>query len=45
MTAADPAGTDPPEERMNKLLKAKYDAGLLKPVSRALSLPTVEVEG
>ncbi|KAJ5173574.1 uncharacterized protein N7500_001505 [Penicillium coprophilum] len=31
MTAADPAGTDPPEERMNKLLKAKYDAGLLKP--------------
>jgi len=31
MTAADPAGTEPPEERMNKLLKAKYDAGLLKP--------------
>lgn len=31
MTAADPSGTDPPEERMNKLLKAKYDAGLLKP--------------
>jgi len=31
MIAADPAGTDPPEERMNKLLKAKYDAGLLKP--------------
>ncbi|KAL2219457.1 Zn cluster transcription factor [Thermoascus aurantiacus ATCC 26904] len=31
MTAADPAGTDPPEERMNKLLKAKYDAGLLRP--------------
>ena len=31
LTAADPAGTDPPEERMNKLLKAKYDAGLLKP--------------
>ncbi|KAK5092360.1 Transcription factor [Lithohypha guttulata] len=31
MTAADPAGTDPPEERMNKLLKAKYDAGILKP--------------
>lgn len=31
MTAADPAGTDSPEERMNKLLKAKYDAGLLKP--------------
>lgn len=31
MTAADPAGNDPPEERMNKLLKAKYDAGLLKP--------------
>ena len=31
MTAADPAGTDSPEERMNKLLKAKYDAGMLKP--------------
>jgi hypothetical protein len=31
MTAADPAGSDPPEERMNKLLKAKYDAGLLRP--------------
>ncbi|KAI9795238.1 MAG: hypothetical protein M1835_006134 [Candelina submexicana] len=31
MTAADPAGTEPPEERMNKLLQAKYDAGMLKP--------------
>ncbi|PVH94352.1 hypothetical protein DM02DRAFT_618696 [Periconia macrospinosa] len=31
MTAADPAGTDSPEERMNKLLKAKMDAGLLRP--------------
>lgn len=31
MTAADPSGTDPPEQRMDKLLKAKYDAGLLKP--------------
>lgn len=31
MTAADPAGTDTPEQRMNKLLQAKYDAGLLKP--------------
>jgi hypothetical protein len=31
MAAADPAGNDTPEERMNKLLKAKYDAGLLKP--------------
>ncbi|KAF2143243.1 uncharacterized protein K452DRAFT_224914 [Aplosporella prunicola CBS 121167] len=31
MTAADPAGTDTPEERMNKLLKAKFDAGMLKP--------------
>lgn len=30
-TAADPSGSDPPEERMNKLLRAKYDAGLLKP--------------
>lgn len=33
ITAADPAGSssDSPEERMNKLLKAKMDAGLLKP--------------
>ncbi|KAJ9661214.1 Transcription factor [Coniosporium apollinis] len=31
LTAADPAGNDTPEERMNKLLKAKYDAGMLKP--------------
>jgi len=31
MTAADPAGTAAPEERMNRLLRAKYDAGLLKP--------------
>jgi len=31
LTAADPAGNDSPEERMNRLLKAKYDAGLLKP--------------
>ncbi|KAK4914702.1 hypothetical protein LTR28_013647, partial [Elasticomyces elasticus] len=31
MTAADPAGNDTPEERMNKLLKAKYDAGMLRP--------------
>ena len=31
MTAADPAGNDTAEERMNKLLKAKYDAGMLKP--------------
>jgi len=31
MTAADPSGNDTPEERMGKVLKAKYDAGLLKP--------------
>lgn len=31
MTAADPAGTDSPAERMKKLMKAKYDAGMLKP--------------
>ena len=31
MTAADPSGSDQPEERMNKLLKAKYEAGLLRP--------------
>jgi hypothetical protein len=30
-TAADPAGTDSPEERMNKLLRTKMDAGLLRP--------------
>ena len=29
--AADPTGSDTPEERLKKLLKAKYDAGLLKP--------------
>lgn len=31
MTAADPTGSDTPEERMEKLLKAKYDAGMLRP--------------
>ncbi|KAL8706804.1 MAG: hypothetical protein Q9201_000175 [Fulgogasparrea decipioides] len=31
MTAADPAGSDTPEERMDKLLEAKYDAGMLRP--------------
>lgn len=31
LTAADPAGNDSAEERMNKLLQAKYDAGMLKP--------------
>ena len=31
LTAADPSGSDAPEERINKLLKAKYDAGMLKP--------------
>lgn len=31
MTAADPSGNDTPEERMSKVLRAKYDAGLLKP--------------
>ncbi|KAF2497691.1 hypothetical protein BU16DRAFT_321934 [Lophium mytilinum] len=32
MTAADPAmGSDTPEERMDKLLRAKMDAGMLKP--------------
>jgi hypothetical protein len=30
-TAADPPGTDTAEERINKLLKAKEKAGLLKP--------------
>ncbi|KAF2741107.1 hypothetical protein EJ04DRAFT_507525 [Polyplosphaeria fusca] len=31
MTAADPAGSDSADDRLNKLLKAKMDAGLLKP--------------
>lgn len=31
LQAADPAGNDTPEERMNRLLRAKYDAGMLKP--------------
>jgi len=31
LTAADPAGNESSEERMNKVLKAKYDAGILKP--------------
>lgn len=31
LQAADPTGNDTPEERMQRLLRAKYDAGLLKP--------------
>ncbi|KAF1808564.1 hypothetical protein P152DRAFT_462427 [Eremomyces bilateralis CBS 781.70] len=31
LVAADPAGNDTAEERLKKLLKAKYDAGLLRP--------------
>jgi hypothetical protein len=31
LQAADPAGNDTPAERMNKLLRAKYEAGLLRP--------------
>lgn len=31
MTAADPAGLSSAEDRLQKLLKAKYDAGMLKP--------------
>ena len=31
LTAADPAGTSSAEDRLHKLLKAKYDAGMLKP--------------
>ncbi|EHA50391.1 hypothetical protein MGG_12739 [Pyricularia oryzae 70-15] len=31
LQAADPSGNDTAEERMQRLLKAKYDAGLLKP--------------
>lgn len=31
LQAADPSGNDTPEKRMSRVLKAKYDAGLLKP--------------
>lgn len=31
LQAADPSGNDTPEERMQSVLKAKYEAGLLKP--------------
>ncbi|KAM3065277.1 Testis-expressed protein 11 [Clarireedia jacksonii] len=31
LQAADPTGNDPPEDRMQRLLRAKYDAGMLKP--------------
>jgi hypothetical protein len=31
LQAADPSGNDTPEERMQRVLKAKFDAGLLKP--------------
>jgi hypothetical protein len=31
LQAADPTGNDSPEERMQRLLRAKYDAGMLKP--------------
>ncbi|KAH7021230.1 uncharacterized protein B0I36DRAFT_334071 [Microdochium trichocladiopsis] len=33
LQAADPSGNDTPEERMQRVLKAKYDAGMLKPFS------------
>ena len=31
MTIADPSGNDTPEERMNKVFIAKYNAGMLRP--------------
>lgn len=31
LQAADPSGNDTPEERMQRVLKAKHEAGLLKP--------------
>lgn len=34
--AADPIGNDAPEERMQRLLRAKYDAGMLKPFNYVL---------
>lgn len=36
MTAADPAGDESPQERLKKLLTAKYNAGLLAPFNYAL---------
>ncbi|KAK3320642.1 hypothetical protein B0T19DRAFT_244589 [Cercophora scortea] len=33
LQAADPSGNDKPEERMKRVLTAKYEAGLLKPFS------------
>ncbi|KAL6717481.1 Transcription factor [Lecanora helva] len=31
MTVADPSGNDTPQERMNKVFMAKYNAGMLRP--------------
>ncbi len=31
LQAADPSGNDTPEERMQRVLRAKYEAGMLKP--------------
>lgn len=36
LQAADPSGNDTPEERMQRLLRAKYEAGLLKPFNYIL---------
>ncbi|KAK3949073.1 hypothetical protein QBC32DRAFT_44182 [Pseudoneurospora amorphoporcata] len=36
LQAADPSGNDTPEERMQRLLRAKYEAGLLKPFNHIL---------
>lgn len=36
LQAADPSGNDNAEERMSRVLKAKYDAGLLKPFNYIL---------
>lgn len=36
MNIADPSGNDNPEERMRRLLKAKYNAGMLRPFNYIL---------
>lgn len=36
-TAADPAGDDSPETRLRNMLKAKFEAGLLKPYNYAFA--------
>ncbi|KAK0634591.1 hypothetical protein B0T17DRAFT_513724 [Bombardia bombarda] len=43
LQAADPSGNDTPEERMQRVLKAKYEAGLLKPFSYVMGYQRLSV--